>query len=1195
MRPAPSNVPGSEYPLIHADHSVTFRLGPSDAKQVFIVPKNDGMGRVPYPMVRDPQGFWTVTTPPLRPGFHYYEVSVDGVTQNDPGSRTYFGWGKLTSGLEIPDPRLDFYDEKTVPHGTVEPFHYHSSITGQDRVANVYLPPSYSDGKRYPVLYLQHGAGESERGWSLQGRAGWILDNLLHDGKAVPMIVVMDNGYAMVGTQNEFEKTLTEELIPAVDRELRTLADPDHRALAGLSMGGGQAYRIGAKHPDLFHSIGVFSGSVGDSLPESPLKLLWIGCGRDDFLLPANRGLHVRLDLAGIGNSWNLYPGSHEWQVWRKCLQDFAQALFRPTGPTVADLTCEYLRDPLGLDVAAPRLAWRLSTSDLNRHGLRQTAYRVLVASSPERLAENQGDLWDSGEVASSSSTQVAYAGSRLDSRRRCWWKVRVKDEFGHWLPWSSPATWTLGLLHPSDWSAHWIGAENDSRDPWLRKTFDLAGDVPEATVYVASIGYHELYVNGLKADDSVLAPDVSDLSKRARYVAYNVTPLLKKGRNVIAIWLGAGWSHYPEYLSRAEKGRPDLPMVLAQAEISTPAGLVTIPTDDSWRVHPSPNRLLGDWKFMNFGGEEYDARLELPGWNTTDLDDSSWSHASVYRPSVTVSAQMTEPNRTQSIINPKSITAEANGDYLVDMGVNFSGWLEAAVSGQPGQAIQFKWSEREGVAETHRLSSHYIIGPSGWGTFRNRFNYGVGRWITISGLTEKPALDAIRGWNIRTDYEPAAQFECSNPRLNWIDDTTKWTFENLSVGSYVVDCPQRERMGYGGDAHATTQTALDDYHMGAFYSKWAQDWWDTQSPDGNLPYTAPTYWGGGGPVWSSFCVHLPWKLYLQYHDHQILVESRPTVTRWLAFLESHSKDNLLVRWGGEWDFLGDWLWPGADGVNGDTPETLCLNNCYWLYELRIASRIAHELGQADEAVRLSHRADEVAAAVRTRFYRPSSHDYANGDQQYIAAALLAGIPTSEELPLVWKRLEEEILVHRKGHIHAGITGGSLLTRLLLDSGRADLMLPMVEAEDYPGWWQFHQDGLTTIPEDWEANLSMLHSSYLYVGAWFMEGLAGIRQDPDHPGFQRFILQPLLDPSNDLTWASGTYDSPYGRIRSAWWKESEGFELAITVPSNSTALLRVPSKLTSAPGAKLLRTTDRFVEYEIQPGSYTFTTTAARR
>ena len=941
--PAPSNVPGAEFPRIHGDLSVTFRMVAPKAKKVQVVPLNDGLGRQPYLMPQGSDGVWTVTTPPVRPGFHYYEFDIDGSRCTDPASETYFGWGKQTSGLEVPDPNLGFYDSKPVPHGQVHIAWYPSKVTGKDRRVYVYTPPGYdTKSGRYPVLYLQHGAGESERGWTAQGHANFILDNLVAEQEATPMLVVMDNGYADVNHTNEFEAVLVQDLIPFIDQEFRTIPDADHRALAGLSMGGGQALNIGLRHPDSFHSVGVFSGAfrglepLKDILanPQSAnhrLKLLWFGCGIDDSLISLASNAHKVLDLAGVRNSFASFPGSHEWQVWRKCLHSFAQLLFRPASESrrVVDLRCEYLANPLGIDSAHPRLSWRMEDSNPDSHGFRQTGYRVLVATTKEMLDQEKADLWDSGNVASDHSVQVEYRGAPLASRQRCWWKVIVKDERGRSLSWSKPSEWTMGLLTAQDWSAHWIGGippqgettaairkapKENGFDPWFRKDFELSSAPKSAQVYVASIGYHELYINGVRVGDAVLAPSVSDLSHRARYTTYEIASFLRPGRNVLALWLGTSWSIFPHFPAIDRTQRPAIPMAILQAEIKLSDGtLKTVVTDDSWTTHPSPSRLLGTWDFMNYGGEEYDAQKEVPGWNLPEFNDKNWERASAYQPGLLLSAETVEPNRPVYSLFPVKIETKEDGSYRVDMGRNFTGWIEVALSGKPGDRIDFEFSERDGVPETHRLHSAYILGPTGQGTFRNRFNYSVGRWITIRGLSSPPNRDHIRGWLVRTAYERAAEFDCSNSLLNQIYDTTLWTFEDLSLGGYVVDCPQRERMGYGGDAHSTTQAALNNYHMGAFYTKWSQDWRDTQSPDGNLPYTAPTYWGGGGPVWSSYCIHLPWKMYKWYGDTEVLRTQFPTMKRWLEFLETKAKNNLLVRWGGEWDFLGDWLWPGAE------------------------------------------------------------------------------------------------------------------------------------------------------------------------------------------------------------------------------------------------------------------------------------------
>ena len=281
-KPATSNVPRAQYPRVHADYRVTFRLKAVDAKQIQVQPggADNGLGKGPFNMERDGDGNWTFTTPPVVPGFHYYWLLVDGVAVNDPGSETYFGYGKPTSAVEVPEAGVDFFEAKDVPHGEVRTLWYHSRITGALRRAFVYTPPNYDAdrSRRYPVLYLQHGAGEDERGWTTQGRANFILDNLIAAGTAKPMIVVMDNGYATKpapptppaegGSRpgaprfdfRGFEEVLLNELIPKIDASYRTIANRTHRAMAGLSMGGMQTLQIAPNHLDTFSYIGSFSG-----------------------------------------------------------------------------------------------------------------------------------------------------------------------------------------------------------------------------------------------------------------------------------------------------------------------------------------------------------------------------------------------------------------------------------------------------------------------------------------------------------------------------------------------------------------------------------------------------------------------------------------------------------------------------------------------------------------------------------------------------------------------------------------------------------------------------------------------------------------------------------------------------------------------------------------------------------------------
>ena len=385
--PAASNVRGAEYPRIHPDLRVTFRLLAPNAQQVQVQPgsNDNGLGTGPFDMVRGEDGSWTVTTPPAVPGFHYYSLLVDGVAVNDPASDTYFGYDKQTSGVEVPEPGVDFYDAQDVPHGEVRAHWYRSQTTDQWRRAYVYTPPDYDTHPetRYPVLYLQHGGGEDETSWAKQGRANFVLDNLIASGKALPMIVVMDCGYATpvavlpppaprprplraeTGGQGQrqelpgeamwerlrqisdaFEVLMINEIVPMVDATYRTIPDREHRGIAGLSMGSFEALRIGLGHLDLFASIAALSGgpfggfdlqTACNGVFRDPaafnkkVRLFWLGAGTAEvWIHTLIVGMHEALQGAGVRHVFYESAGTaHEWQTWRRHLHDLAPRLFR--------------------------------------------------------------------------------------------------------------------------------------------------------------------------------------------------------------------------------------------------------------------------------------------------------------------------------------------------------------------------------------------------------------------------------------------------------------------------------------------------------------------------------------------------------------------------------------------------------------------------------------------------------------------------------------------------------------------------------------------------------------------------------------------------------------------------------------------------------------------------------------------------
>lgn len=353
--PAATNVPGKEYPQILPDNRVVFRLKAPEAQKIQI-----DLGKK-YDMIKDDEGFWTVTTDPQVPGFHYYSLVIDDVPVADPASETFYGMGRMASGIDIPEKGVDFYEIKDVPHGTLSSKYYFSKVTNSWRRLFVYTPPGYDThpNEYYPVMYIQHGGGEDERGWAVQGKTDIIMDNLIAEGKAERMLVVISNGNINSGIRGysseamvPFKEEMTNNIVPFIDKNYRTIPKANKRALCGLSMGGGQSFYVGLESLDYFGSIGIFStglfggirnpsGSEFDAEKEIPgllsnsksfnekLNLFYISVGEQDSRIEFTKKAIDKFRNNDLKVEFATFPGDHEWQVWRKSLYDFGSRVFK--------------------------------------------------------------------------------------------------------------------------------------------------------------------------------------------------------------------------------------------------------------------------------------------------------------------------------------------------------------------------------------------------------------------------------------------------------------------------------------------------------------------------------------------------------------------------------------------------------------------------------------------------------------------------------------------------------------------------------------------------------------------------------------------------------------------------------------------------------------------------------------------------
>jgi alpha-L-rhamnosidase len=878
-------------------------------------------------------------------------------------------------------------------------------------------------------------------------------------------------------------------------------------------------------------------------------------------------------------------------------------------------LTCEGLTNPMGIDRAQPRFSWAIPPGE---RGLTQTARQLLVADSRDALTADQGNLWDSGKVESHQSQWVPYGGAPLAKGAHCWWKVRVWDQTGAVSPWSEPASLSVGPLSAADWKGDWIGADwmtnNEGPLPWLRKTVTLPQTPATATMYVCALGYYELYVNGRKVGNDVLSPAVSDYGRRGLYLTHDITPYLVAGENCIGLWLGRGWS-----LGVLKNAGTSGPMVKAELNIIFAKGdPLTIVTDATWKARPSHITPLGKGTSGSYGGELVEAEKEIVNWSAADHDDSDWRAATVHHPPTPIiAAQMMEPNRMLDELHLVAVTPMASG-YVLDMGRNCTGWFELILPDdiQRGTRVTMEFADKQladGKFQTYGQRSEYVARGGGGERFRNRFSYAAFRYALVTGLPRAPEQDEVTGWLVTTNYEPGSTFSCDHPLLNQIHDIMRWTYQSLSLGGYTVDCPHRERLGYGGDSGTSMEMGMLNFRTGAFYAKWAADWRDAQNDAGDVPYTAPySQDAGGGPAWSGFCITMPWQIYLTYGDRQPLEEGWPVMKKWLAFIDTKMGDGILQRYvgigcagGPEWNFLGDWVPPGRKQGQGrvDDNSTLFFNNCYLVYCLQLASKIGHVLGDDAQADIYAARAQKLAARLHSRFLNPDGATYANGEQTYLAMPLLFGITPTGAVPQVMAALERDITVTRRGHLNTGMHGNYFMTKYLIEHRRNDLVALMHTQQDFPSYGYMIANGATTIWEEWDGDNSQIHNTMISVGLWFTEGLAGIRFDEHAPGFQHFIAAPGIE--SGLGRVDATLMTGYGKIASAWRVEGTTVTWDLTVPPSTTATVILPAtslnavRESGAPIASQAGITDAVVDQaifraQVAAGTYRFTSELPR-
>ncbi|HOM99228.1 MAG TPA: glycoside hydrolase family 78 protein [Acidobacteriota bacterium] len=831
-------------------------------------------------------------------------------------------------------------------------------------------------------------------------------------------------------------------------------------------------------------------------------------------------------------------------------------------------LLCEYLEHPLGIDVQ-PRFSWRL-TGD--RFGVSQNAYQLQVFKEGE-----SNPLWDSGRVQASDSHLVAYAGPALQSMQRYRWRVKVWDERGNASEWSSEAWFETGLLQPStEWQAEWISAPwgrdgEEAPSPYFRRAFSTQKQIRRARLYITSLGLYRAEINGRPVTSDVFTPGWTSYHKRLQYQTYDVTVLLEEGENALGIYLGDGW--YRGYLAWAGRrnvyGKRLAVSAMLRIEYSD-GKLTTVATDSSWRCREGAIRTSDIYM-----GEVYDARLEMPGWSTASFDDADWKAVETLDPpQARLVAPVSPPVRRVEEIRPRAIIQTPAGETVVDMGQNMVGWLRIRVRGQAGDRVEIQHAEvldKEGNFYTENLRSAkqtdtYILRGEGEEIWEPHFTFHGFRYVKIIQWPGTPAPDAITGLVVHSALPVTGSFQCSDPEINQLQHNIVWG----QKGNFLdvpTDCPQRdERLGWTGDAQVFFSTAALNMNVAGFFHKWLADLAVDQLEDGRITHVVPNVLGdGAGSVgWADAGVIIPWELYLRYGDHRILEAQYDSMRRWVDYMARQVGEDYLWTTGFH---FGDWL--SATYNDPSFPAAVTdkdfLATAFLAHSADLLAKTAEVLGRKDDGRRYRQLFESVQAAFQREFMTPTGRLSPNSQTAYAVALRFGLIPEGLRQAAV-DRLVQDIRA-RDNHLSTGFLGTPHLLHVLSENGRLDAAYTLLFQDTYPSWLYPVKRGATTIWERWDGIRpdgtfqdpgmnSFNHYAYGAVGQWLYENVAGIRPDPDGPGYRRFVLAP--EPGGKLTWAEATLDSPYGNIRSRWERRGNQLVLEFRVPPNSRARAVLP-------------------------------------
>ncbi len=827
-----------------------------------------------------------------------------------------------------------------------------------------------------------------------------------------------------------------------------------------------------------------------------------------------------------------------------------------------SQLRCEYLKNPLGLCCKKPRFSWILES---DRTNIMQTGVRIQV-SEDERFERIH---WDSGERSSEESVYTQYDGPELIGRCKYYWRVRVTGSTGDASGWSKTA-WFEMAPDTADLRAQWIAPDDspvDARVKLLKKSFLITEPVKNARLYASSLGTYFAQINGHRVGDRLFAPGWTSYESRLLYQTYDVTDLLVEGENTLIVWIANGWykgelafrNEPCQYGSqRAFWGQLHLANERKKDQV--------IISDNSWQWAESP-LLFAEW----YHGEIYDARLEHP---------TDWKPVTVLNRGLSglIPDDGIPVRRQETFITERIITTPA-GERVLDFGQNIVGFVRFDVCGRTGDRVILSHAEAldaQGNFYTENLRAarqrvEYIC-HGGEQTYEPLFTTQGFRYVRIDEYPGDIDPRSFTAVSVYSDMRPIGTFSCSHELINRLAKNIIWGMRGNFI-DIPTDCPQRdERLGWTCDAQTFCMTACHLYDTRPFFRKWLRDLATDQRADGGVPYVAPDILqdqtdkfplgAHSSSAWGDAATIIPWTLYLSYGDLTLLGEHYPMMKAWVEYIRVRANGNL-------WDsgeHYGDWVALDAEegSYTGATPKVL-IATAFYAHSTQLLSHAAKTLGYTSDAKDYSDLFDAIKAAyLRAHFTQGGTLTVRT--QTAHALSLAFGLVPEHCVKKTANALAG-LIREAGGHMTTGFVGTPFLLHALSQNGESDTAYMLLTREEYPSWlyqvlqgattmWE-HIDGIKPDGSMWSPEMnSFNHYAYGSIGSFLYQEVAGVKADPERPGYKHVWITPC--PQKGFSYAQASLHTPYGTLRVKWEAVDGKLNLIAFVPHNSTATIRWP-------------------------------------